>query len=59
MKTMKSTKPRTTETKIGGVTYIVTAHFNKDGQTAERIISRLISDRVSSEINNIQAAPIP
>ena len=51
-KTKKSVRPRTTETVVGNVKYIVTAHFNEKGQTAEQIIARLISDRVEAEIKS-------
>jgi hypothetical protein len=54
LKTRKSVRPRTTVTTIGNVQYVVTAHFNEKGQTAEQIISRLISDRVEEEIKNAE-----
>ena len=59
MKTIKSTNIRTAETVIDNVKYIVTAHFNEKGQTAEQIVSRLISDRVASEIKLIKSAQTP
>jgi hypothetical protein len=58
-KTKKSVRPRTTETILGGVKYIVTAHFNEKGQTAEQIIAQLISDQVEREIKSAEMAVIP
>ena len=55
-KTKKSVRPRTTETLLGGVNYIVTAHFNEKGQTAEQIITQLISDRIEQEIKTAEKA---
>ena|GEM_PF-5655060 len=53
-KSKKSILPRITETVIGNVKYIVTAHFNEKGQTAEQIISQLINDRIEHEIKSAE-----
>ena len=51
--TKKRVRSRTTERKIGNITYIVTAHFNENGgETAEQIISHLLSDRVAAEMKS-------
>jgi hypothetical protein len=43
---------RTSEMKIGKVTYIVKSHYKPDGrETAEQKFLRFVSDRVAAEIN--------
>ena len=44
---------QTSEIKIGKVTYIVNTHYKKDGrETAEDKLFRLVSNRISVELNN-------
>ena len=45
------TLSRTTENKIGNVTYIVTTHYAENGQeTAEDKLLRLVTDRITTDL---------
>ena len=51
----KPARSRTSEMRIGKVVYIVTAYYSEQGrETAEDKLFRLVSDRVSAEINSPQ-----
>jgi len=41
---------KTSEMKIGKVTYIVTEHYRENGRTAEDIFSKLVLNRISEEL---------
>jgi len=41
---------KTSEMKIGKVTYIVTTHYKVNGRTADDILSNLVLNRISEEL---------